>query len=391
MTSMYKLIRSHRTLFAQLIFTVIAFVAMFTLSYVFMRSTVHNTLLHNADAALDSSEERINVTLQEFESTLNGFAEEVRTRVLRGDDTDALWEYIEAATEFTFLDSKKLSGIQDFFGYFESSPEDNPVLIYSSRSERSADYQPEEQDWYQLALEADGQTIETTPSIIRSDQTLCTYAKCIFDNKGRRLGVIGMNVSIDLLGQNIIDTTLNQGGYGMLLNQDGQVLFHLNTAFRGKTMYDSEIPLSEYAEDIDSGVAVLERPLISYKGDEVVVFIRTLSNGWHIGLLTPDAQYYGTITTLGMILGVLAALLMTILLGILIRLDRARIKSDKENQQKSSFLANMSHEIRTPINAIVGMTAIGRTAGVIERKDYCFKKIDGASRHLLGVINDILV
>jgi CheY-like chemotaxis protein len=50
----------------------------------------------------------------------------------------------------------------------------------------------------------------------------------------------------------------------------------------------------------------------------------------------------------------------------------------------------MSHEIRTPINAIIGMTAIGKSAKELERKDYCLGKIEGASTHLLGVINDIL-
>ncbi|MDR1588598.1 MAG: response regulator [Oscillospiraceae bacterium] len=59
-------------------------------------------------------------------------------------------------------------------------------------------------------------------------------------------------------------------------------------------------------------------------------------------------------------------------------------------QAKSEFLANMSHEIRTPINAVVGMTAIGKSASDMERKDYCFGKIEDASAHLLGVINDIL-
>jgi signal transduction histidine kinase/CheY-like chemotaxis protein len=59
-------------------------------------------------------------------------------------------------------------------------------------------------------------------------------------------------------------------------------------------------------------------------------------------------------------------------------------------QAKSEFLANMSHEIRTPINAVVGMTSIGKSASDIERKDYCFGKIEDASAHLLGVINDIL-
>ena len=57
---------------------------------------------------------------------------------------------------------------------------------------------------------------------------------------------------------------------------------------------------------------------------------------------------------------------------------------------KSNFLANMSHEIRTPMNAITGMTQIGMSADDIERKNYSFDKIKDASKHLLGVINDIL-
>jgi CheY-like chemotaxis protein/two-component sensor histidine kinase len=36
------------------------------------------------------------------------------------------------------------------------------------------------------------------------------------------------------------------------------------------------------------------------------------------------------------------------------------------------------------------MIAIGKSASDIERKDYCFSKIEDASNHLLGVINDIL-
>jgi PAS domain S-box-containing protein len=60
------------------------------------------------------------------------------------------------------------------------------------------------------------------------------------------------------------------------------------------------------------------------------------------------------------------------------------------SRAKSAFLANMSHEIRTPMNAIIGMITIGKSASDIERKDYCFTKIEDASQHLLGVINDIL-
>jgi signal transduction histidine kinase/DNA-binding response OmpR family regulator len=61
------------------------------------------------------------------------------------------------------------------------------------------------------------------------------------------------------------------------------------------------------------------------------------------------------------------------------------------NSAKSEFLARMSHEMRTPMNAIIGMTTIARApAADLRKKDYCLDKIAGASRHLLGVINDIL-
>jgi signal transduction histidine kinase len=60
------------------------------------------------------------------------------------------------------------------------------------------------------------------------------------------------------------------------------------------------------------------------------------------------------------------------------------------SKAKGNFLSNMSHEIRTPLNAIIGMTAIGQKSPEPERKDYAFEKIDDASKHLLGVINDIL-
>jgi len=71
-------------------------------------------------------------------------------------------------------------------------------------------------------------------------------------------------------------------------------------------------------------------------------------------------------------------------------LEAALEAAETASRAKSTFLANMSHEIRTPMNAIIGMSTIGKTASEIERKDYCFNKIEGASQHLLGVINDIL-
>jgi len=76
--------------------------------------------------------------------------------------------------------------------------------------------------------------------------------------------------------------------------------------------------------------------------------------------------------------------------NMLLENERQKEQAEAASRAKSAFLANMSHEIRTPMNAIIGMVTIGKTAPNIERKDYCLGKIEDASNHLLGVINDIL-
>ena len=68
----------------------------------------------------------------------------------------------------------------------------------------------------------------------------------------------------------------------------------------------------------------------------------------------------------------------------------AKETAEQGNRAKSAFLASMSHELRTPLNAIIGMTSIGLSGADIERKNHSLKRIDDTSKHLLGVINDIL-
>ena len=72
-------------------------------------------------------------------------------------------------------------------------------------------------------------------------------------------------------------------------------------------------------------------------------------------------------------------------------LDTARREAEKANKAKSEFLSNMSHDIRTPMNAIVGMTAIA-TANMEDpaQVQNCLRKITLSSKHLLGLINDVL-
>jgi PAS domain S-box-containing protein len=73
-----------------------------------------------------------------------------------------------------------------------------------------------------------------------------------------------------------------------------------------------------------------------------------------------------------------------------ISLSIAKEAAEAANRAKSTFLANMSHELRTPMNAIMGMTGLALRHATEPKLRDQLTKVDHASKHLLGIINDIL-
>ena len=71
--------------------------------------------------------------------------------------------------------------------------------------------------------------------------------------------------------------------------------------------------------------------------------------------------------------------------------EQARREAEQANAAKQEFLSSMSHDIRTPMNAIIGMTSLAanHTYNPEQVQEY-LRKIAMSSKHLLGLINDVL-
>jgi signal transduction histidine kinase len=146
----------------------------------------------------------------------------------------------------------------------------------------------------------------------------------------------------------------------------------------------------------------------NYEGNNRVCAYAPLagSDGWMLGVVAiVDESPYAHVLYLSLlsgviflVFGILAAFLSASVIAKpfqQIREQNVSLVALKElaeeaSRAKGEFLANMSHEIRTPMNAIIGMTSIAKTSAELEKKDHCLQKIEDASAHLLGVINDIL-
>ena len=74
-------------------------------------------------------------------------------------------------------------------------------------------------------------------------------------------------------------------------------------------------------------------------------------------------------------------------------LAQARDQAMEATRTKSQFLANMSHELRTPLNAVIGIAEMLREDAEDDGLNEFVEPldcIDGAGKHLLNLINEIL-
>lgn len=71
-------------------------------------------------------------------------------------------------------------------------------------------------------------------------------------------------------------------------------------------------------------------------------------------------------------------------------MEAAMMQAKEANRAKTRFLANMSHELRTPLNLILGMLEVMQGHNPNEKERKYILSMQGAGRHLLNLITDLL-
>ena len=212
--------------------------------------------------------------------------------------------------------------------------------------------------------------------------------------------------------------------YSYIIRKNGSYIIRSNDA-TGDTYFEHitsvlESVSSENADEYIAGLSAAMEANEDYStilktdsGERHLYCTRLPYCEWYLITVLPFKSLNGVITKMGSqwmnMVGIAAFIVLAALGGVFyqyylmsknqmlalekvsVEAERARQEAENANKAKSEFLSNMSHDIRTPMNAIVGMTAIA-TANIDNRDQIqnCLRKIMLSSKHLLGLINDVL-
>ncbi len=291
--------------------------------------------------------------------------------------------------------------------------------------------------WYYVPIKSGKPTWIDPYHNANLDVNMISYTIPYFSD-GKTIGVVGMDINLDLLRDKVSEVTLYDSGKAFLMTNGGDIIYHENYP-DGALI--SEMPQDKqqfYTELFDSERDSVKVFKAGQKNDNKFV-LKELKNGMVLVLFAPIDEINAPQTSLFLkqmlfLIAIIAVSLFVCILmvrtitmplkkmtevakqyengnfendilvnsddevGTLSRTLQSMSVSLKEqiniansaNKAKSVFLANMSHEIRTPINAMLGMNEMISKETKDQRiREYSFN-IKTAGKTLLALINSIL-
>ena len=229
---------------------------------------------------------------------------------------------------------------------------------------------------------------------------------------------------ISYISNNLALEENSERAYSFIIRRDGSFVIRSNDAYRNnyfervRVLYDdvNGLTAEEYLEELTTAMAqgVDYSNEFTMEGERYHLYCTLLPHSeWFLITFLPYGSMDSIVTGFSHEWSSLTILSGTIILTALLLVfykyygltrqqlqeveearqaaEAAQKEAEHANRAKSEFLSNMSHDIRTPMNAVVGMTAIA-TANISDTQQVqnCLKKIALSSKHLLGLINDVL-
>jgi len=321
--------------YAQVFAVLLAFALMVIFSYLFVSKLERVNLQDKVKDAISKTEANIKAELKEPETLLAGVSETLRAMLFDNRDLDTVQGFINHIDDYVQAESdKRMLGAIGFYAVFEIF---DGKFITGSKTLKKPEYiDYVKQPWYTAAIKANGDIAVIQPDVDKvSGKVTMSFSRRIFDEEGKPLGVIALDIYLDKIKQYAIDTRFTKDGYGFLMDEETIVFVHPEPKMLGLHLNEVKSSIANYSEELQRTGSVSEAVTADYRGIQSIVFIKRLSNGWYMGVVTPKANYYQSTRNLAIILSALGAIFAALLGGMLLQISADKAASDERIQLMS--------------------------------------------------------
>ncbi|MDD3409411.1 MAG: response regulator [Eubacteriales bacterium] len=271
------------------------------------------------------------------------------------------------------------------------------------------DYDPNTRPWYQVARDAGGEIAVVAPytTFLSNTAYIQRYDTLRMSIAQRYNDEISFDFDLNVTEINALIAdrqTIYGGTVAFLYDQNGYILSSTDPNYYGHNTGTVDMVISRSLSEtlLDHEQRSYGMELKAVDGTLRLIYRATGEDGMALALLIPFWEVFQRnflfVLLLALVLIAIEMLFYHHNQRHLEALEQSREamgdalrQAESASHAKGDFMSRMSHEIRTPLNAVIGYLDIAQDERSDEEKvSRCLEKSKLASRHLLGIINDVL-
>ena len=297
-----------------LVSIILALFFMVAYNYAMFKTSVVHNMEEIGSANLEKLAKELEAYLDTGKNVLQATTLSVEHMIDNGAGTEEIRDFLVYESKwYTEVIDKNFTGIYGLFG------ED---YIDGIGWKPGADYNPKLRDWYIMASQSDGEPVIVPPYVDAQTNTMMiSVSEMLFDGES----VLSLDISMDYIQKLTESISLNDLGYGFVIDKNGLVVAHNDINEKGKNYLETDSELKDLINGIyEQQIGCFRTKL---NGRDVTAFSETVSEDWYvIMIVSNDVLFADAKTTLGRniaICGIISLLIITFFVITFIRMNQS--------------------------------------------------------------------
>ncbi len=191
-----------------------------------------------------------------------------------------------------------------------------------------ADYEPTERVWYTKAKEAGGQIALVPPYLdAQTGTVMFSVSQLLSDGES----VVSIDVTLNEVQAITENMTLNEIGYGFVMDGTGLVIAHVDEAEKGK-----DYPTNEKQEYLLSKVFEGEQEYfdMDIDGEACTVFSEQVMEDWYVVMVVQNTLLFSELT-MQMCIGIIVSALVFLCIALFLVISAKNIRKFQRKERES--------------------------------------------------------